>query len=428
MRSLCRRMLLAILLFQGLVFAAAVYHHRGEWLYSDAVFYERPAWNLVRGYGFSMARDEWEDPELTRLYQARHPEAASARFVPAATFPPGYSFLLAGIYGLVGRNHFAAVLVNGGLVLAMLVLLFRLATRAYGYSWETVAALALAGSYPMWAYWGSRLMSDIWHVFLIVLCADVLFTDKVTVRRAALAGLILGAAVLVRPYALALPVAFGIAGRLLRFPAFRLRYVLPVTLGMCLPVGMWVVRNYFAFGQPLFVSMGGGYGLWLSTREPWVHTPEWERAVRRELRELGIRQAYWRSEDARLREIALEHIRQHPVRWALASFAKIPRRWIHLGVYTSGWTKVLLGLYFGVGFVLLVMGLFFLLRPREHVVLAGSLVLVLYYSLVFLPFHVEARYMLPARPFAVLISAPAVVVLIRALISRLRLRRVPEGA
>ena len=130
MRSLCRRMLLAILLFQGLVFAAAVYHHRGEWLYSDAVFYERPAWNLVRGYGFSMARDEWEDPELTRLYQARHPEAASARFVPAATFPPGYSFLLAGIYGLVGWNHFAAVLVNGGLVLAMLVLLFRLATRA----------------------------------------------------------------------------------------------------------------------------------------------------------------------------------------------------------------------------------------------------------------------------------------------------------
>ncbi len=411
-QSICRRILWAGLAFQGIVFAISVYVHRGDWLYSDAGFYEQPAWNLVRGHGFSYARDEWEDPDLTRLYRARNPETAAARFVPAATFPPGYSFFLAGIYGLAGRRPLAAVLANGALMLATLVLIFLLARRAYGYGKELGVVLVLAGTYPMWAYWASRVLSDMLHVFLLSLFATIWFTDRPTIRKALLAGLILGLAVLVRPYALLLPVLLGIAGRAFRFPAFRLCYVLPLTLSLCLPVGAWVVRNYLAFGKPMFVSMELGYGLWVATREPWVPTPEWERDLRRELHALGIQQAYWWRENRRLRQIALERIRQHPIRYLLLSFAKIPRRWIHLGVHTPRWAKAALGLYFGLGFVLLVMGFFFV-RFRSHVVLAGSAVIVLYYSLVFLPLHVEARYMLPARPFAFLISAPAVGSLLR---------------
>ncbi len=411
-RSLCRKILWVVLGLQGIVFAVAVYGHRGDWLYSDAVFYERPAWNLVRGHGLSYARDEWEDPDLTRLYQARNPEATSVRFVPAATFPPGYSFFLAGVYGLVGRKPLFAVLANGGLMLATLVLIFLLARRAYGYGKELRGTLVLAGLYPMWAYWASRVMSDMLHVFLLSLFAVIWFTDGLTIRKALLAGFILGLVVLVRPYALLLPAFLGIAGRAFRFPAFRLRYVLPLTLGMCLPVGAWVARNALAFGKPIFVSMEMGYGLWVATREPWIHTSDWERNLRLELHALGIQHAYWWRENRRLRQIAFERIRQRPMRYIFASFAKIPRRWVHLGIHTPLWAKAALGLYFGLGFVLLVMGFFFA-RFRRHVVLAGSLVVVLYYSLVFLPLHVEARYMLPARPFAFLISAPAIDPLLR---------------
>ncbi|MCS7157388.1 MAG: glycosyltransferase family 39 protein [Blastocatellia bacterium] len=401
------KILLAVCVLQGGAFAVAVYVHRGNWLYSDAVFYEQPAWNLVRGYGFSYAREEWEDPDLTRLYQVRHPEAASARFVPAATFPPGYSFFLAGIYGLVGRKPLVAVLANGVLMIATIVLIFALARRAYGYGKELMITLVLVGTYPMWAYWASLVMSDILHVFLLSLFTVIWFTDGLTVRRALLAGFILGLAALVRPYVLLLPVLLGIAGRFFHFPAFRLRYVLPLTLSMSLPVGAWVTRNYLAFGKPMFVSMELGYGFWIATREPWIPSPEWERDIRRELQMLGIQQAYWWRENRRLRQLAFERIRQRPIRYLLASVAKIPRRWLHLGTHTPSWAKAVLGLYFGLGFVLLVMGFFFA-RFRHQVVLAGSAVLVIYYSLVFLPLHVEARYMLPARPFAFLVSASAV--------------------
>jgi len=153
-------------------------------------------------------------------------------------------------------------------------------------------------------------------------------------------------------------------------------------------------------------------GLWIATREPWVHTLDWERKLRQDLHALGIQHAYWWRENRRLRQIAFEHIRQRPMRYIFTSFAKIPRRWIHLGVHTPPWAKVVLGLYFGLGFVLLVMGLFFA-RFRSHVALAGSLIVVLYYSLVFFPLHVEARYMLPARPFAFVISASAIGPLLR---------------
>lgn len=413
-RALCVGALGVALLLQGLFFAVAVYRHRGEWLYSDAVFYDAPAWNLVRGRGLSYARDHWEDPDLVRWYHARHPEAISSPFVPAATFPPGYSLFLAAIYSLVGRNHAAAVLANGVLVWATVLLTFLLARRAYGSGMTTAIVLVLVGSYPMWAYWASRVLSDVLHVFLLTLFAVVWFTDRTTMRRAILAGLLLGLAVLVRPYALLLPAFLGVAGRFFRFSAFRLRYVIPLALAMCLPVGAWVARNYRAFGTPIFVSIGPGYGLWLATREPGIPSPDWERSVREELRALGIRQVYWRRENLRLRQLALDHIRHHPVRYILLSLAKTPRRWIHVGTYTPGWGKIALGVYFGVGFALLVAGLV-LVRPRSHVVVAGSVVIVLYYSLIFLPLHVEARYLLPARPFAFVISAPAVLSVLRLL-------------
>lgn len=401
-----------VLLSQVFLLATAAYLYRGQWLYSDNTFYETPAWNLASGHGFAIARDEWEDPYLTNLYHTAHPEAAASPYVPAVVFPPGYAHFLAVVYLVFGRNQLAAVLVNGLMVLATVIALFVLVRRAYGDKLEASIVLALIVVFPVWAFWAARIMSDTLNVLLTILFAVVWFVDKPSVRRTILAGVILGFACLTRPYAALLPLAFGVAWIVFRLRVFALRNVLILALVAWSMIGAWTARNYYYFKKPIAVtSMGLGYGLFVSTYEyAELKTGNLDLEMARERDTLGLSDYHQRDNNFRFQQIAIERIKQHPRDYVLACLRRIVGLWVSLGTGLPRLARFALSLYFGLLLITMIAGIIILRRTR-NVVLAGSIVIVIYYWLLFIPLNGEGRYMLASRPFAFLLSAAAIVAL-----------------
>src|SRR5207248_2324642 len=121
---------------------------------------------------------------------------------------------------VVGRSLLAAVLANVVLHMVTLAALCLLARRAFRGRLEEWVFLGLTAIFPMWALWSGTVLSDPLHVCLLTLFALVWFVDRPSFWRSVGAGLLLGAAVLTRPYALLLPIAFGVAWALFRIRAF----------------------------------------------------------------------------------------------------------------------------------------------------------------------------------------------------------------
>jgi 4-amino-4-deoxy-L-arabinose transferase-like glycosyltransferase len=394
----------------------AIYLNRGNWLYSDNTFYETPAWNLASGHGFSIPREQWEDPYLTGLYHSAHTAAANSPDVPAVVFPPGYGYFLGAVYAVAGRNELAAVVVNGLMVLAALVCMFVLVRRAFGERLEAIIALGLIAIFPMWAFWAARIMSDTLHLLLVLVFAVIWFVDNPSVRRTILAGLFLGLASLTRPYTALLPLAFGAGWLVFRLPAFSARKALILAVITWSVVGLWTARNYYYFNKPIVVtSMGLGYGLLVGTYEyADLKTGDLDQEMTSIRNALGLEDYHQHDNNARFLQIALERIRQHPAEFALACLRRIPGLWVSLGKGMPRPAAWALTLYFGALLATMLYGMF-LLRRTRNVVLAGSIIIVLYYWMVFIPLNGEGRYMLTARPFALLLSAVAIAALLRRL-------------
>lgn len=85
---------------------------------------------------------------------------------------------------------------------------------------------------------------------------------------AALAGLLMGMAVLVQPSLQLLPV-FGLAGAWLLGRPLRplLGLAVPLFLAMAVTIAPWTLRNLTVFGQPLMVSSNGGDVLYRANNE-----------------------------------------------------------------------------------------------------------------------------------------------------------------
>lgn len=403
-----RAAVVGALIVQSIFFGVFAWKARGAWIYADNFFYEVPAWNLASGHGFSMPTDRFDDPDLTALYRRAHPEAAGSTFIPSATFPPGYGFFLAAVYRAAGRSQVAALTANWALLGVTVLATAALARRAFGTSRAAYAALALAASYPLWAFWAARIMSDTLHVALVAVFAAVWLVESPSTRRTVVAGLFLGLASLTRPYATLLPLAFAVSYAVTRTPAFAPRRVALLAVVTWSLMGTWTVRNAYDFHRFMpATSIGRGSAVWISTFEAY-HTPA-ERLA--ELRAIGQTddEIYRMRGDAPFWAAATANIRANPGGYARRLVARVVRKWLHGDGNGTLPRPVANGLMaYGVGLFVLMLAGIWAARGSRDPVLAGSVAVVLYYSLAFLPMHVEARYMIPARPFGLLLSAPVV--------------------
>jgi hypothetical protein len=403
-----RRLVAVVLLAQAVWFALATYWHRHEWLSGDNYFYESPAWNLASGHGLSFSRSEWEDPYLTALHEATHPEARGREFVPVIAFAPGYSLFLALVYLVTGRSVFAAVLANGALLAGFVLVGMAFLRRALGRRAVLVAAVLFA-LFPMWAFFAAMILSDMLHAFLFGLFALLFTSEPPTLRRAAVAGLVLGAATLVRPYALLVPFVLVAARLWFRLDVFGWPRLAVLALSAWSVVGIWTARNHYEFGVPILVtSMGPGLHLWVGTyqcTESFGYTPGWDEMASLHAR-LGVQDSHRVDDNARLRRAALERIAEAPGRWALACLRRVARLWIPMGRAAPPLQRTGYVLAFGTLFVSMIAGLVLVRRTRNGAVALGA-VLTVYYWLVFVPLGVESRMVLPVRLFALMLSAVA---------------------
>lgn len=414
-----RNLLILALAAQIIFFIIFAVLNKATWLRGDNNLYETPAWNLASGNGLTINRNEWEDPYLTELYYKAHPEKNGSDFIPAATFPGGYSYFLAMIYTFAGRSHLAAIIANLALLCATVWLMYSIARRAFGDKVEFYFTMCLVLIFPLWAFWATIIITDTLHLFLLTLFAFAFFVDKPSFRRVLISGIILGLATVVRPYALLIPIALLIGNWMFRCRTFNLKNTLTLTIICSAFLGGWVLNNYYQFEKPIITSKGLGDGLWLSTQKDiFSDHNTWEEMNKR-MAQLGITDFHRYHENQILLEDAIRRIKERPFRDALVTVTSMPRLWISTGgTETSVTGKIVLILVFSPLFVLMLVG-GFLKRKSQNPIFVGTIVITAYFTLVFAHLNTEGRYIIPARFFSFLLISVALACFLRRYAPRL---------
>jgi len=212
---------------------------------ADGIFYRIYAENIARGWGYIDLDGS-----------------------PVVRWMPGWSFLLSALYTLFGSATQVATAANALLDAFTAALLVPLGTRLFDARTGIVAG-GLYACWPGMIFLCGTHMSEC--LFNLLLAATLLATSHTAeagegrTRRAAVIGLCLGGAALVKAEPLVmLP---GIAWALWRTritplgTARELAAVLVVTAAMLTP---WTVRNYLAFDRFLPTAASGGIGVQLA--------------------------------------------------------------------------------------------------------------------------------------------------------------------
>ena len=187
---------------------------------------------------------------------------------PYAFWPPGTSFLYAAIYYAFGIRYINIAVFNIFLSCGLIVTSARVAARLYGDRVGVFAALVLA-VWPTLILFTTILASELPFLLFTIAALDAWTArDRSWLMRGAIAGLLLGAASLVRPLALALPIIYGgtiaLANLGLKNEALRqARLAVVCLLVMAAVIAPWTWRNYRVYGEPVLISTNGGALLWM---------------------------------------------------------------------------------------------------------------------------------------------------------------------
>ena len=398
---------LALFLSQGFQFGYQLWANSGGYLFSDNTFYETPAWSLASGKGLSIPRAEWEDPYLTSRFLARHPDR-DATHIPSVTFAPGYAWFLALVYGFTGRSHLAAVLANGPLLAITLASFTGLVFLCLKEDRARRIALFLGALFPFWAFWAARIMSDTLCNALLATSVLLWLWKKPGFARPILVGLLMGAAILTRPYAALLPPVVVLLETLARrWPEVRRALIVTVVSFLCL--GFWVARNYSLFGVPLVTGMGLGYNVWQASYEAenGRFSSVDSAAFHAELARLGIGDAHFVEAHGRFMEVIWSRVKAEPLTHIAGALTGAPRLWVSQGRAYGLPLRLVLGAWFGSLLVFMVLGAWRAVRDRDARGLT-LLVPVVYYTTVFMGLHIESRYTLPVRPLGLILSASGI--------------------
>ncbi len=212
---------------------------------SDVMAYDTFARNLVTHGVFGWSRDD-----------------------PFAYWPPGTSMFYAAVYRVAGIDYLGVVIANLAVTLGMLVCTARVVARFLGarVALWSVAVLAV---WPTLIMLTTLLVSEQLFLFLTIAALDAWTSERGSLwQRGLLAGLLLGAASLVRPVAPLLPFIF--AGAMLLYAGWHRERVLPQlrltawsVVAMACVILPWTWRNYELHGHFVLISNNGGVNLWM---------------------------------------------------------------------------------------------------------------------------------------------------------------------
>jgi len=368
----------------------------------DTYFYHYSAAGLVKGSGYVTP---WTGAET-------------------AHWPPGYTFFLAGLYGLFGPNVAVGWIANIVLGALTCVAVYIAGCLILSQRAGAIAGLLLA-VFPGHIFFSSLLLSETLFTLLAVVAMTLTLLvarqgKDASMVRLILLGLVVGATALVRGQGLFLLIAAALFWWLSTADWRRaLRWATVVGVTSLAVIVPWSIRNYVAMDSFVFISTNAGGNLWLGnhegatgrymwmadewTRERYANLPEPEREVA--------------ASNLALRE-GLKFIFTHPADELRLSATKLRAlyeddeeglRWIHRPEAGSavGSIRVIGDVADGFYFAVLAVsagGLAYWLRRRRSAV-ALPLLVVGVFTLGQLLFFADPRFHFPMLPSLCLLAA-----------------------
>jgi 4-amino-4-deoxy-L-arabinose transferase-like glycosyltransferase len=208
---------------------------------------------IIATHRFAPNNDPADYDHIARSIANGHgypPTLLAAPGTPSALRPPGYPLLLALVY-LLGGHWLAGRVANALLGVVVVWLVYLIAKVLWTERHGLIAGGLAAIFPPLIALNGSLLSEPLFLVFeLLVVWAVLGYQDgRRRLLRAAVIGVLCGAAALTRSVGLLLPIA-AIAGLLAAPDTNRRQAVESVTAvlaAMCLTIAPWAIRNASAF-------------------------------------------------------------------------------------------------------------------------------------------------------------------------------------
>lgn len=257
---------------------------------------------------------------------------------PTAFWPVGYPALIGAATWVFGPTLFGPLLFNLVAEAATILLILWLARRlGAGEGAARLAALFYA-LYPAHiAYTGDTAAETTATAVTLAGVALILKGRGGKGRIWALVGgLVLGAAMLMRPQTMLLPPFLVGALWLARMVDWRrgLLLMLLIVAGMTVVVAPWTMRNRAVLGAPVLVSTNGGVALQAGANDladggyfQVEKSPLWAQVgipfAERVPRQVEI--------DRRLKAMATDWIAAHPVRWGTLGMRKVALLWMKDG-------------------------------------------------------------------------------------------------
>ena len=228
------------------------------WVYAypstmaDSEYYDRVAWNLASGHGYSMSE--------------------SAPYMPYFKKPLGYPTFLALIYMAFGHDYLFVYLIQAFLHAGTVVLLFFIARETMEAKLAALAALLYALN-PFSSSYAATIMTECVFTFFLTLALWLLVLAtgrhrESPARYLVLAGAVTAAGALFRPIIQYIPVL-----ALISFPFFYkpMKRALQYAAIFCLAFGLVVMpsvwRTYTLFGELRIATIKGSWSLYSGTLE-----------------------------------------------------------------------------------------------------------------------------------------------------------------
>lgn len=175
--------------------------------------------------------------------------------------PPGYSYLIAFIFGIVGESNQAIQNVSIFFDSLSAVLIFLIACRFFSNKVGLIAGLLSAFS-PQFALNSNFLLPDTLAIFPILLAVlfFILFIEKPNYFYLILTGISLGLSCWLRANTLLMPIFFAVA-ILFLIKEKRITYSATLVLSFCCIVAPITIRNAIIYKSFIPISLGSGQTL-----------------------------------------------------------------------------------------------------------------------------------------------------------------------
>ena len=251
-----RRLIIAILLFAGVIWYGFYATHTKEISGSDDREYASIARNIVDGKG--IVRNFIYPVDINFFKKLP---------VPEFVHPPGYPLIIAGFFKLFGISDLSALLPSYLSYFILVILIFLFARRHLGVRTATVAAVILIFSKEILNMSMVALSEMVYALFFFLFFT--LFVKASSLKAIFIAGILLGMSHLIREniYPFVIPLFIY----LYFYPDFpRWKKMFFFLIGIFMPIIPNMIRSFSLTGSPFF-SYGKFALMAFSEKYPWLN-------------------------------------------------------------------------------------------------------------------------------------------------------------